>query len=582
MTLPADPSDTPAGPAVANDKPLSPEQAVPVSEQPSVRERPASKDVPPPVRPLHPPADQSANNIDKAVFDKGAAEQHKNQPVDLKQAERVRQISSDEIAGALMRQGVVLQLITNNNYGSVSGESLIIGNAATINRTSTSHQSNGKALPASPDTESNEPWPRSAFQTPGLSAADFSFFVSAAAFEGLTLGDIRRASANLAARLESFFFVPVDEKAPRSPLRLGSIDDFMKPFGLETVSVKGPSGNDRLREVVRFSKDGAAEVVLLYAVNRLHLSSQWPSMFFEWLKEMGSSDDYEVRVAAGRAAGLFLLASNRQVDSLVIHNWFSSESIGPLDALDACYSIAAKNSEEFRSHFKRRLMHWGNFGEGIDGIFALRQFSAGAYWTIDRDSCLDALGRLATRSSIVALMHAQDAYDRLLVKAIDQPDDARLIFASLTKALPAGNSYEAKAGRLQVILVTLSLLEIELKDRNSGKYFCIDRIMGELTDFTEMATIMNAAMVGGSMQATSVRAYRDLFRRQICARHDAYPALDPLPILVLLRRMHEIGDKDQQERLEYYLSDWCEALAEDCQERPAFRAAKALHDQWVN
>jgi len=469
-----------------------------------------------------------------------------------------RQRTDDDLPSRREAARVINNYYVTTHVGTATGQ-LAFGPSSSIQ--GGERRADSVQADAGRNRASGGSWLRSAFLACQHKPDDLAFLLAVAALEGLAFSDIRTASAQLADTLRPLMAVPAatddKERPPPPPILLSTLEDQFEVFGVEVLTEKSPAG--RMREVVKFREPGAAVHVMHYALTRLSFGSNWPNPVISWIELLGAGavSNYEVRLAAGRAAGLLWVAGHKDIEQRVVAAWFTADSTKPLTAFDACFAIAARESEQLREETKRRVLHWGHFGGGVDGLFALRRLVVGSYWTLEPKTCAKALSHLITIPGLVAFVHALETFTSLFKDTIDRPEDASCLLESLLGALLDAQGRDAEQRRQQVILGLLSLLEVEAKIGDGKRVFVIDRLLGQLSATSELAQLLNLALAPSPIQPTVVGSIQDLTLRNL--KQATAAAWRETPVLVVLDRMFETGTAQDRKRLAHYVEQWSNA-----------------------
>lgn len=239
-------------------------------------------------------------------------------------------------------------------------------------------------------------------------------------------------------------------------------------------------------------------------------------------------------------------------ESRIMENWFTGETVIPLDALDSCYATVGTANPVFKLLIAKKLWAWGNLSFGMDGIFALCHLSSRRYRHVDLDACLKGLEALLARNNLLGLLYSQSAYERLFVAAVDSPDIGAKLANSLMNVLDKAAEEHDQVLRLQVIALVHSLIEAVNRDEAS----ILERVLAAGAELDELCRLVNRISAGSRMQGRVTHALRKLFVR------GAADGKAENKILRFFTRLCAYGTDDDRERLEFYWSDWSSA-AED-------------------
>lgn len=405
-------------------------------------------------------------------------------------------------------------------------------------------------------------WPASAFAACSNSPEQISFLLSAAIFDGHSISTVRHAASLLEKRLgnESKQTVEPTGGTPQTMPRISSLDGLFDQFRLKIQNETQNSGVPA--NCLRFHTPNDATSILLHAWTLVSGFPNWYEHIGGWLDDLGRNDARAIRMAAGAAAGLLWASGNDAIGTKTLQIWYSAESTQPLDALDACFSAAAVASPSRKQEIAKKLWAWGNITYGTDDVFALRHVSTRLYAQIDPDACCTSLGALLEKNNLLGLLHAQDAFERLFVTAIEVPENGTRISKTLFDVLQRGRKNKRGDVVLQVCLVVLSLLGSTRRDRStpySQKFYVIDRVL-EHTDGESLARLVNSSMNRSPLQTDLLKSLRAMYLRGIRESKSAN-SLEAAP-LRFIATLCKTANADERERLSYYLDDWRRAAAE--------------------
>lgn len=512
-----------------------------------------------------------SNDLGAKISDKATAENFQKESKEEREKRSDNDVASEQALDRLFNH-VFNEIRTR--VGKISGGHFPGGGVGNnIINISTVSPNSETPNPGSPSEASQPelPWPSSAFAACRDRVDDIAFLISAAVLDGRPIGMLRLASANLAKRLTSEIKLPADAPPPVPQLR--SIDSLFDKFHIRISRERDEDGSGSSSERVRFFAPKESGDILLHSWSRLSGFPNWLDHLTGWLRELGSNEMQEVRVAAGAAAGVLWASGVQQIEKEIAELWYSDEKIRPLDALDACYTAAALADSGLREKIRNKLWAWGNITYGIDGVFALRHLSTRSYRLVDQDACFEGLEALLGKNNLQGLVHVQEAYERLFVISMDEPECSRGIAESLLRVLAKAKTKNDPTLRLQAIIVALSLIEVERRSKGQ-RFFVMDRVLIKAQEVTGLARLINAISAGSPMQASVMRILRDVFMRAVTNCHSA--TWTDSHVLKFFARIYEVGDEKERERLVYYIGDWSASAAD--KSVTAGLAARSLFD----
>jgi len=443
--------------------------------------------------------------------------------------------------------------LTKNWIGAASDNAQVVtGTLVNI------HLGSGGAAASAPIEEkrpSPSEWPSSAFDACGEDLGSVAFLLSAAVLEDSNIAHVHQSAEVLAQRLCANH--ATDPQSERPPARLRSVDSLFVAFRL-TVSRETKDDGFPV-DRVSFVNAGDSAILLMSAWTRMLGMSHWVRNLTEWLRDLGSSPSQEIRASAGRAAGLLWSFGVDRIEKEALDRWLTDSDLKPLDALDGAYSTAALSSAPFRQRINKRLRAWGHLSDGPDGVAALVHLSTRRYRHVDLDACLQGLEALLAQNNLAALLGAEQAYNRLLASAVDEPKLAAALTASLLKTFDKARQAKDEKLRIQVIMLSLSLVNAERR-KQGERYQVLDRFFDDSKEGDgNFARLLHETMAASPLQAKAVQSLRQLFLRG-AANYKGVRWRDS-GVLRLFGLMYESGDARQRERLKYYLSDWINAAA---------------------
>jgi hypothetical protein len=438
----------------------------------------------------------------------------------------------------------------NNYYGPVT-----IGVMGTVDQSASGVPAT--QAQSSLDEGTERLWSFDRFVLSQKRVPDLGYILALAALSGAPLSSINRAADDLAQRLVIPKQPSESEKRSDPEVQIATPRRILlAEVGCEIVP-GSPQDSDEgysSAERIRFREPGTEQVLLRDAWLNLRLSIPWIASFLTWLSDHGQATDSELRLAAGRTAGLLTTWDASATEGILFDAWVYSHG---LDALGAGLIALTSTSASAARSVEKRLIEWTEGKEGKDKIIVAALLASGAFGRAAPDLAFHLLASLVRQKRHLTLDLAAMGYAVSFAAAADDPQIGGRVIRELSDLRKADDDKIIQKLTGAYFLLLTSVLDEGKKDDDSSEILFLD-----VLDASPEA-LQLAARMFNELLAPNVHANVALDRfRSICFCAFRGGARRQQTFLALADAMHATGDEDERDTLRYWLDYWSDDIDE--------------------